>query len=177
MLFRSTEFVRAMDEVREHLTRAGYVLTGDEPLKLTISAHSRGYTGTQLAALLAQRDLVCEFSDPDYVVLMLTPENGTQALTLVERVLSEIPEGEGKLPPIPPMCKPERWCSPRRALMCAGEERDVNACRGMVLTDPMVGCPPAVPILVCGEVVDEQAIELMTYYGVKTCRVASKEMI
>lgn len=174
---RLAQFVRAMDATRARLVRAGYVLTGDEPLKLTISARSRGYTGTQLADLLAERGLVCEFADPDHVVLMLTPENGTQTLALVEQVLTEIPKGEGQLPPIPPLCRPERWCSPHRALLCAGEERDVAHCRGMVLTDPMVGCPPAVPILVCGEVVDDQAIELMTYYGVKTCRVATKEHV
>ena len=174
---RLAEFVRAVDEVRACLTRAGYVLTGSEPLKLTIAARSRGYTGAQLAALLAQRGLVCEFSDPDYVVLMLTPENGTQALVLVERALISIPKQDCDLPLIPPLCRPERWCSPRRALLCAGEERDVRASRGMVLTDPMVGCPPAVPILVCGEVVDDAAIDLMTYYGVERCRVAPKEMM
>lgn len=172
---RLAEFIRIADETKACLIQEGYVLTGDEPLKLTIAARSRGYTGTGLAALLAQRGLVCEFADPDYVVLMLTPENGTQALALVERALTEIPEREMELPPIPPLCRPERWCSPRRALLCAGEERDIRDCRGMVLIDPMVGCPPAVPVVVCGEVIDDAAIALMAYYGVETCRVAPKE--
>lgn len=172
---RLAEFARAVDGMKGRLTEAGYVLVGSEPLKLTISGRSRGYTGTQLADMLAQRGLVCEFADPDYVVLMLTPENGVQALELVEQGLLSIPKQDCDLPRVPTMCRPEQGCPPRRALLCAGEERAVDDCLGMILVSPMVSCPPAVPIVVCGEVIDEAAIALMGYYGVERCRVIPKE--
>ncbi len=174
---RLAQFVRMLDGLKERLVRAGFALVGNEPLKLTIAAKSRGYTGVQLSGLLADRGLVCEFSDPDYVVLMFTPENGMQALDRVEQALLDIPEREAIPASIPPMCRPERYCSPRRALLCVGEERDVKDCLGMVLVSPMVSCPPAVPIVVCGEVIDRAAIDLMSYYGVTRCRVIEKEKI
>jgi len=46
-----------------------------------------------------------------------------------------------------------------------------------VLVSPMVSCPPAIPIVVCGEVIDDAAISLMRYYGQERCRVAKKECI
>lgn len=174
---RLAEFVWFVAGMKERLERAGFVLVGNEPLKLTIAAKSRGYTGTQLADLLAQQKLVCEFSDPDHVVLMLTPENHVQAVERLERVLLDLPKKEVVPDFIPPMCRPERYCTPHRALLCVGEERDVGDCLGMVLVSPMVSCPPAIPIVACGEVIDQAAIDLMAYYGVKHCRVAKKEHI
>ena len=171
------KFVRAVEETKARLTGAGYALVGSEPLKLTLAARSRGYTGTQLADLLAQRGLVCEFADPDYVVLMLAPENGLSSLERLEQVLLSIPKQDCDLPQVPPMCRPEQGCSPHRALLCAGEERSVEDCRDMVLVSPMVSCPPAVPIVVCGEVIDDAAVALMNYYGVERCRVIPKEQL
>lgn len=174
---RLAEFVRSADETKARLTQAGYVLVGNEPLKLTVEAKNRGYTGTQLAALLAEQKLVCEFSDPDYVVFMLAPENGAQGLVQLEHALLNVPQKEDSHAFVPPMCRPERYCTPHRALLCVGEERDTEDCLGMVLVSPMVSCPPAVPIAACGEVIDRAAIDLMKYYGVKRCRVAKKEEI
>ena len=174
---RLARFVRTLDGLKERLVRAGFALVGNEPLKLTIAAGSIGYTGIQLAGLLSDRKLVCEFSDPDYVVLMFTPENDVQGLERLERVLLDTLKREPLPACLPPMCRPERYCTPRRALLCVGEERDVKDCLGMVLVSPMVSCPPAVPIAVCGEVIDPPAIELMAYYGVERCRVIAKENI
>lgn len=174
---RLAEFVRPVAEMKVRLEQAGFVLVGNEPLKLTIAAKSWGYTGIQLADLLARQKLVCEFSDPDHIVLMLTPQNGVQAMERLERVLLDMPKKEVVPEFIPPMCRPERYCTPRRALLCAGEERDAGDCLGMVLVSPMVSCPPAIPIVACGEVIDQAAIDLMAYYGVKRCRVAKKENV
>ncbi len=168
-------FVQAAAQAKNRLTQAGYALVGDEPLKITIAPKSRGYTGNKLAQLLRERGLECEFSDPDYVVLMLTPENGEQTLAQVEQVLTAIPQRAALTGSAPAMCRPERYCSPRQALLCAGEERKPTECRGMVLASAAVSCPPAVPVLVCGEVIDDAAIALMDYYGVDFCRVIPKD--
>jgi arginine/lysine/ornithine decarboxylase len=35
----------------------------------------------------------------------------------------------------------------------------------------IVGCPPAVPIVVSGEVIDKDIISCMKYYGIDKCNV------
>lgn len=172
---RLAEFVYAVKKLKEHLTGAGYTLVGDEPLKLTLAPKKWGYTGVELAGLLGERGLECEFSDPDCVVLMLAPENGLRCLEELERALLDIPRREPLTARPPAMSRPQRWCQLRQAMMRAGQEREVRDCRGMVLVSPMVSCPPAVPIVACGEVIDWAAIELMIYYGVEHCRVVGKE--
>jgi arginine/lysine/ornithine decarboxylase len=42
---------------------------------------------------------------------------------------------------------------------------------GRVLSELSVGCPPAVPILVYGEVIDSSAILRFKYYGIDEVRV------
>ena len=52
-----------------------------------------------------------------------------------------------------------------------GEEIFVDNALGRVLADVTVSCPPAVPILVSGEVVSEEAINAFKYYGTKKIKV------
>ena len=144
---------------------------GDEPMKLTLHAKSWGYTGVELAQLLRQAGIECEFSDPDYVVLMPTPELGTESLRKLEVALDQIPRRAPVLESPPALAQPERVCSVRQALLSPSKTVPVAESLGKVLASASVGCPPAVPILVCGERIDENAIACFQYYGMETCTV------
>ena len=56
------------------LAAAGWQIEPSDPLRLTIRAPS-GTTGGQLADRLRESGVECEYADPDFLVLMLTPEN------------------------------------------------------------------------------------------------------
>ena len=51
------------------------------------------------------------------------------------------------------------------------EELPVDQCIGRIASAASVGCPPAVPVVVGGELIDENAVRVMKYYGIKKCRV------
>lgn len=165
------DFIERVQACKLKLVDAGFRFLGDEPLKWTIDCKSYGYRGNALETYLNSIGIVCEFSDPDYLVMMLTPEIGTvglqrltEALLTVER-LPPIPE----LPPFPEKCQPV--LSLRQATLCPSETLPVDACVGRILAEASVGCPPAVPILVCGERINETAISGFKYYGITHCRV------
>lgn len=144
---------------------------GNEPMKLTIDAKARGYTGTELARLLRDKNIECEFADPDYLVLMPTPETGLDGLRHIEDILHNIPQKTPIVARPPVLPHSERVCSIRQALLSPGEIIPVEECLDRVLASPSVGCPPAVPILVCGEKIDENAIACFHYYGIDRCSV------
>ncbi|MBQ8683647.1 MAG: aminotransferase class I/II-fold pyridoxal phosphate-dependent enzyme [Clostridia bacterium] len=160
-----------LDALKATLTHAGWPLIGNEPLKLTLAPKIYGYTGEQLAAQLAEQHIHCECSDPDYVVCMVTPEGGDEAIDRLEAALLAIPAREPIRTLPPPLPLPKRRLSPRQALLSPGEELPVEACIGRILATPAVSCPPAVPIAVCGEVITEETVALLTYYGITHCRV------
>ena len=168
---RLAAFTARLAALKARLTEAGYPLVGDEPLKVTVAPKPYGYTGQQLAQLLRGEGIVCEFADPDHLVLMFTPENGEETLCRLEAVLTAIPACTPLAERMPPLPVPLRRMSPRAALCAVSRELPVADCVGRVLATPTVSCPPAVPILVGGEEIDEAALRVFAYYGISTCRV------
>ena len=140
-------------------------------MKLTLAAKDYGYSGTALAALLQKENIVCEFADPDYLVLMLTPETGREGLKLLERALLSLPRRPAILEKAPALCRPERVLSIREATFSPCETVPVSASLGRVLAAASVGCPPAVPIVICGERIDRDALRAFAYYGIEKCTV------
>ncbi len=157
--------------LKTRLQQQGYRLCGCEPLKLTVDAGAYGYSGTQLAELLRRQNVEPEFADPDYLVLMLSAETGEEALTRLEETLCAIPPRAPIRERCPRLIPAEKKLTLREALLSEAETLPAAECLGRVLAVPTVSCPPAVPILVCGERIDAHALSCFSYYGIESCCV------
>ena len=169
------DFVAQTDTLRQRLTAYGYVLTGDEPLKLTISTKPCGYRGEALAALLQAQGIVCEFADPDYLVLMLTSKIGGDGLKQLEKILLSIPMSTPIADQPPILHCPRKVMPVRQAVLSDSETIPAEDSLGRVLAAATVSCPPAVPVVVCGEEIDEQALDCFRYYGIADCTVVRED--
>ena len=169
--------ISQIQQLKEALTAKGYALLGNEPLKLTVAPKSYGYTGIRLAQLLLAQDIVCEFSDPDFAVMMFTCETTAIDLNRLAQALDSLP----KLPAItekpPTFHRCEHVLSIREAVLSPGKILPVAECVGKILSQPSVSCPPAVPIVICGERIDETAIACLSYYGTDTCTVVDDTVL
>ncbi|MBQ6824403.1 MAG: aminotransferase class V-fold PLP-dependent enzyme [Clostridia bacterium] len=153
---------------RAALEQAGYRFLGEEPMKWTLDAKAYGYSGTELAEQLRRQGVECEFADPDFLVLMLSVSTDFEALS---KALLAVPR-RAALAECPPLyCGAEQVCSVREAMLSLQETLPVEQALGRVLAAPGVGCPPAVPILVCGERINEAALAAFRYYGIEKCSV------
>lgn len=171
---RLAAFLERVAPLRAALCRYGYALIGQEPLKLTLAPRALGYTGTALADCLREAGIESEYADPDYTVLMLTPEVGEAGLSRLERALLSLK----KRPPIegapPAFFTPRVRLSLREALLMPRRTLPAAACLGRTLASATVSCPPAVPILVAGEVVTPEALSLFAYYGIEALSVTDE---
>ncbi len=168
-------FSEKVMQLRVRLSAHGYVMRGDEPIKLTIETKPYGYEGTELMDRLLEYDLVCEFADRDFLVMMLTPETGEEGLKRLENALLNI-EMRAPVEQKPPMFHTAKSVtSVREAAFSVSEIIPIERSVGRVLAAATVGCPPAVPIVVCGEVIDAHAVECFRYYGIDTCCVAAEK--
>lgn len=160
-----------IERVKCSLAECGFSLVGNEPMKLTLAPKSYGYTGEQLAQYLEERNIFVEFFDKDNLVIMPSAQTSVEELSVFERAILSLTrlESISKMPPIPRKAK--RAMSIREAMMSPSVSLPISECEGRVLADLSVSCPPAIPILVCGEVIDRDAIECFEYYGIKMCRV------
>ena len=159
-----------MGDMKKRLGERGYTFVGNEMTKLTIDSKKYGYTADKLASMLANDNVVVEFYDSDYLVMMFTPENA-DCLSFVENALSRIEKRAAIDGQKLAFSAPERAMSIRSASFMPSEEIGVESSEGRVLASTGVTCPPAVPILVCGEIIDKNAIECFKYYGIKRVSV------
>ncbi len=171
---RLADFLHQTAEMKERLTAHGYRFCGDEPMKLTISSKPYGYSGTELADLLQAQGLICEFCDPDFLVLMVTPETGADGLHRLGEGLLSIPARKPVSHQPPRFRLPERVVSIREATLSPSQTLPAAQCEGRVLSAATVGCPPAVPIVMCGERIDKGHLECFRYYGIENCTVVKE---
>ena len=171
---RLWDFISRVRMMKDRLKAQGYTLRGDEETKLVLCAKAYGYTGREIADLLLRDNIAVEFADPDFVVMMVTPETGSDGLARLEAALCAIPHREAILENAPAFSLPERVLSVRQAALALCETVEASASLGRVLASATVGCPPAVPIVACGERIDEAALRCFDYYGIKACTVVAE---
>ncbi len=149
----------------------GYDLCGDEVCKLTIAPKSFGYTGEDLASILIGSKLIPEFYDPDYVVLMVTPQTTDETLCHLRRTLTAISRRAPVTDAPPTLPRLHTVLTPREAMLSPCVTVSVSDAVGRVLAQPSVSCPPAIPIAVSGEEISEEAVDAFRYWGIETCSV------
>jgi arginine/lysine/ornithine decarboxylase len=151
-------------EIKVKISSLGFEVCESEPLKIVIKS------GKGIADHLRANAIEVEFSDNDYTVFMLTPENTDADF---EKLISVISAFEGNNKNVEPKAtKPhERVISIRQAILSPSEVVSVEQAEGRICSTPTVSCPPAVPIVVSDERITEYDIELFKYYGINSVSV------
>lgn len=162
--------VSAVEQLKGALLSYGYDICKSEDLKITIKTKSYGYSGVEFAELLKEKGLVCEYSDPDFIVMMFTPEieSRLDEISLVMQSLS----ARTPINSEPPVIKAAtKILCVRDAYFSSYEEIRAEKAFGRILAVSDVSCPPAVPVLVSGELIDDCSIKCFQYYGITKCKV------
>ena len=149
----------------------GFALVGAEPLKITVHAAKFGYSGEDMAEILEKQGIFCEFADGDFLVFMLTPRNTPEELDSLRAALCALPRGVRQEEPPIALARPKAACTPRQAAFAPRETIPVENSLGRILALANVSCPPAVPIVMCGEEIDEAAREALCRCGIEEVTV------
>ncbi len=152
----------------------GYKASAREPAKILIDASKSYFSGNYLTEYLRAKGIEIEFSDRDCVVMMFTPDNSDVDIDRVERALLDfdIKSEDKSDKTTSEFCVvTQRATSIRKAIFAPSEI--VCACDaiGRVCASPTVACPPAIPIVVSGEVISAEHIKLFEHYGIEKISV------
>lgn len=158
-------FTKMLSAMKQRLIAYGWQVEESDPLRLTLRAK-----GMELAEKLRQQGIEAEYADNDYVVFMFTPQNTAEELYKLESALLSLK---------PEACKdvflsiPQsvQCVSIRNAVMSPAEIVDVRDALGRICASPLVSCPPAIPIVVSGELICSAAVELLSHYGIDKIEV------
>lgn len=162
--------------LKETLTKMGVPLKKSDPLRVTINARECGMSGYEFAAQLRGNGVECEMADQNYVVLMFSGISTYEDCERAEMAISFI----AMMPPKPlaqfPHIKPKVALPMWEAVWKPCRSIPLEQAKGEVCGAMKSPCPPGVPIVFPGEVIDEDAIAVMKMHGVKSVSViATKE--
>ena len=160
-----SRYAEKIEKYIEKLNTGGYSLVSDEPLKITVEAKKYGYYGYELGKILEKCGIYPEFCDPDYLVLMLTPDNDEDIARITDVLLSVPKKPEIKEEPPRPSVL-DVALSAKEAVLSPSEAIPVSNSVGRTLAFASVGCPPAVPLAVLGERIDEKTRDAFLHYGI-----------
>ncbi len=161
------ECICKIDNLKKELRENGWKILKSDPLKLTVLTK-----GTDFADKLRNSGIECEYEDPDYTVMMFTPETDDETYKKVIEAAGKCEKqitAENLSLPVSEKCM-----EISEAIFSDNEGIDVNDSVGRIVADTSVGCPPAVPVLVSGEKVTAEAVKVMQYYGIEKIKVITE---
>ena len=156
-------------ELRELALSKGFRLPEGEcdPVRLTLLTRPAGMTGDQAADYFRRRGVECEHSDGCAVVFILTPFNSEGDIDLLRRALRDFPTCD-------PMTEesafweafPARKLSPREALLRRAKVIPTEQAAGRIAGEAACPCPPGVPVVMPGEEIDENCVNILLKTGI-----------
>lgn len=163
---RFAELAETVADLRECALRVGFELPKGEcdPVRLTLLTQCVGMTGDEAAEYFRDCGVECEHSDHSAVIFILTPFNTTQDILRLRNSILEFPTkqpqedwmNEMRLDKLP-----ECAMSPREVLMHQSEIVLTEQAEGRIAAEAACPCPPGVPVIMPGEIIDRDSIKIL----------------
>lgn len=165
--------IKEINLVKQYMRDKNLHVMDTEPLKIVIDTAKSGYTGSLISSEMRKFHIECEYSDRQFVVLMVSPENSSQdfqnLITWCEHSCLREEKDELALREVYTGV-PKRRMSIREAVFAPSEMVDAEDSYGRICAAETISCPPAVPVAISGEVIDENMIMLFKGYNInKVC--------
>ncbi|MDR1805781.1 MAG: aminotransferase class V-fold PLP-dependent enzyme [Clostridium sp.] len=161
-------------EIKELLSELGFAqpLGLTDPLRIAFALHEAIDTGK----LLRSCGIEPEFAQDGRVILIPGVANGAEDFARLSAALRALARlaGTASANATAAAHLPGRILSPRQAFMSASEEKPVGNCVGRTCAENIIPCPPAVPIVLAGELIDVEVAKELTRLGYKTIRTVQK---
>ena len=163
--------IKKLEILKAKLTKLGYEILNGEPLKLTVLTKSFGYTGVEFSKILYDNKIILELYDNDAVVLSFSANSKKADYDAVFRVFTNIVKKPNinNLQPI--ITINQKKLDVNKVIHLETEYVLVENSKNRIYAELNVHCPPAVPIIIPGEIISNEVIEAFKYYGVKTVKV------
>lgn len=172
MVINACEAVAAL---KQDLEVCGIPLKKSDHLRITINARECGMSGSEYAAALRSNGVECEMADDNYVVLMFsgasTLEDCQRAEMAIKFVLTRPPKPLVKFPHIRAAEGMPMWeamYKPRKLV-------PIEAARGEICAEMKSVCPPGVPLIFPGEIIDHTTAEILKARGINKIHIVTRD--
>lgn len=172
-----SECIERIEKTKKVLVENNVKIVETEPLKIVIDTAAAGMEGDKLAEEFRKHKIECEYADKYFVVLMITPQNDEKDFERLEKWAVETKYKRVAKKKIEPkkliLHRAERVMSIRKAAFSPYRKIKVSDAGGSICASQTIACPPAIPIAVCGERIDQNMISIFEEYGIDYVNVVS----
>lgn len=162
------ELAAAVERVKNFREKFGFLCCEDtEPMKITMYATPCGLTGYHLAEQLRAGGIEPEYADETHVVLMPSASSSDEDFERLDKVCEKLMCPRILLrPPQFEMKEPARAMLPREAFFAPKETVDTENSEGRIAAEGVTVCPPCVPVVAAGEIIDENVMKILKMYSI-----------
>lgn len=156
---------KAIEKLKRRLTELNFTLEKGDEVRIVINAASCGYSGKDFSKKLRKLSVEPEMNDDERVVLLFSTLTDKNELLRVEKAFEGIellPSLEVKRPALP---RPQSAVSVSQAVFSPQRKIPLTQALGKICGAVLAPCPPCVPLIMPGEVIDSEVISALTYYG------------
>lgn len=161
--------------VKQDLETVGVPMRKSDPLRVTINARECGMSGYEYAAALRLNGVEPEMADDNYVVLMFsaatTLEDCERAEMAVKFVLTKTPLPLVKFPHIKAQQGMPMW----EAMFKPRKLVPIEAARGEICAEMKSVCPPGIPLIFPGEIIDHTTAEILKARGINKIHIVMRD--
>lgn len=163
-------------ELRECALNVGFELPKGEcdPVRLTLLTEFIGMTGDKAAEYFRNRGVECEHSDHAAVIFILTPFNSKRDISRLRDAIIEFPTGKplnNSADDVKFRRLPECAMTPREVLTHEREFVPTEQAEGRIAAEAACPCPPGVPVVMPGEIIDKECIKILLNTGINEINV------
>lgn len=163
---RLVELSSGLTELKEWLSPAWSFIDGDF-LHLTVEADKSGLSGTELAEILRQNAIECEFADESCTVLLFSSVNSNEDINKLYEIMKSVRQPKIRIERNKiPFQLPEKAMSIRKATLAPNENISVDDAVGRICGITHVTCPPCIPVVIAGERIDKNCVNILKKYSI-----------
>ena len=136
-----------------------------DPLRVCINTASVGLVGEKQEKYFEENGIDCEFCDGENAVFICTPFNSERDFVRLENAIKNMPVEKNISLVSDVSTLPKKALSPREAIFSSTETVLLENSLGRIAADSACPCPPGIPVVMPGEIIDETVIQQLKNYG------------
>lgn len=165
-------------ELKERLAAAGVPLLKSDPLRITVNAREYGMTGIEYAEFLRQNGgIECELADKCKAVLLFSAATTLEDCERAELAMKFVPMNT----PLPafeyPVVKAVADMPMWEAMYLPNKTVPIRSASGEVCAKFIAPCPPGIPIVMPGEIIDHNVIDALWAFGIENVTVVQRQRL
>lgn len=136
-----------------------------DPTRIALNTYSIGINGNKAADMLRKQKIEPEYSNDKYVILIPTPFNTKDDFSRLKKAIENMNQESQPKMDLQSIPKVEKKMSLRDAFLSRFEIVDVRDSVNRVAKDVLSPCPPGIPVVMPGEVINENVVNFLLGYG------------